>query len=261
MPCDVFRMRGGFKCFKLLSFFLRISDFTLALLLSKVNPSLLFSIDTLIYSRLVRIWLYVYLDDGLWGDSFSCDPIMCREYSELPQGDDSLLWSTEPLILLWFYFIFQPKTYKKTNHQINRTIKMKNSSVFFIAICVFVSMCQGASLVRRSTTEVSASQKQQLGCAVKPMIMKVYEPGCGVVTVITKGCHGYCASSSLYTNNDLTVNCEYCRPEKSVKKKIELRCPMLATKKKSIEYHEAISCRCDGCPWILQKLELQDQEN
>lgn len=132
-------------------------------------------------------------------------------------------------------------------------LTMKSTyTLLTVMIAVFVSMAQCASLVRRSTTAVSASQPtaQTTGCAVKPMEMKVYEPGCGVLTIITKGCHGYCASSSLYTNNDLAVDCQFCRPDKSVMKTAEMKCPLLKAKKKIIVYREALSCRCDGCPWF-----------
>ena len=122
-----------------------------------------------------------------------------------------------------------------------------------VVLAVYASMAQCASLVRRSTTAVSASHPtatQTTGCAVKPMEMKVYEPGCGVLTIITKGCHGYCASSSLYTNNDLAVDCQFCRPDKTVMKTAEMTCPLLKTKKKMIVYREALSCKCGGCPWF-----------
>ena len=124
------------------------------------------------------------------------------------------------------------------------------NSIILLSLTVFVSMTQCASLVKRSTTAVSANQPATTttGCAVKPMEMKVYEPGCGVVTVISKGCHGYCASSSLYTNNDLAIVCNFCKPDRTVVKTVEMTCPLLQTKKKMIVYREAISCRCDGCP-------------
>lgn len=122
-------------------------------------------------------------------------------------------------------------------------LTMKSTTFLLMIIAVFTSMTQSASLVRRST----AVSTQATGCAVKPMEMKVYEPGCGVLTIITKGCHGYCASSSIYTNNDLTVDCQFCKPDKSVMKTAEMTCPLLKTKKKMIVYREALSCRCDGC--------------
>uniref|UniRef100_A0A7M5WR96 CTCK domain-containing protein n=1 Tax=Clytia hemisphaerica TaxID=252671 RepID=A0A7M5WR96_9CNID len=133
----------------------------------------------------------------------------------------------------------------KQGKQLHKTMTKMNSILQLVCLVTLISFCHSASLVRRSV-DGSASTP----CAVKKMRMKIYEPGCGVVTVITKGCHGYCTSSSMYTNDKdaLAIDCKFCKPKKTIRKMTVMKCPMLSKKTKVIAYREAVSCQCDGCP-------------
>lgn len=120
--------------------------------------------------------------------------------------------------------------------------------VVVVAITIIGYCCSTpikvASLVRRSLSESPA-------CTVQTMEMKIYEPGCGTKTIESKGCHGYCPSSSMYTNGngDLSVNCRFCKVKEHVLRNTTLSCPLLPIKTKLVLYREAVSCECGSCRW------------
>jgi len=127
---------------------------------------------------------------------------------------------------------------------------MSNSTKLVVVVVVgilIIGYCcskplKVTSLVRRSLNESPT-------CAIQVMEMKIYEPGCGTKTIISRGCHGYCPSSSMYTNGngDLSVNCRFCKVKEHMLRNTTLSCPLLVTKTKLVLYREAVSCECGYC--------------
>ena len=124
------------------------------------------------------------------------------------------------------------------NNTMNLTVVV---GMVIIAFCSSTPI-KTASLKRRSLRESPV-------CTVQSMEMKIYEPGCDTKTIMSSGCHGYCLSSSMYTNGngDLSVNCRFCKVKEHVLRKTTLSCPLLVTKTKLVLYREAVSCECGSC--------------
>ncbi|XP_057293923.1 thyrotropin subunit beta-like [Hydractinia symbiolongicarpus] len=117
--------------------------------------------------------------------------------------------------------------------------RMKN----LLNICVFLFTCY---------SHVALSDTKEVGkCSPKKAVMKIYEPGCDIVTVKSFRCRGYCKSSSAFSklNNteELQVKCRYCEVIRYDIRSVQLSCPLHEVKTRTIEYPVATKCRCRRC--------------
>lgn len=111
-----------------------------------------------------------------------------------------------------------------------------------LVVCVVCSQTVTLESNRAHVTELQT-------CALKTMKIKIYDPGCEVKQIKTKGCHGYCMSSSMYLLNiqDMRTRCKCCKVKEYRLRFVQLNCPLLDITTKIVTYREATKCECLGC--------------